>query len=366
MKNNKLPILGFLLLSLALVSSISLTAAWFIGASYLQIAQIDIKTKSPELTISTDNIEFKESLSKEDLMRVEDFKPVSSIFYQDWCNSLSTEPVFYNEYKTVDSEFMTSPNNLEAASYGYFSQEIYLKSNRNVYVSMVKDSDLAEGENPLFYPDADANATRAQRLLNTFGYEGMSLQDITAGLNNVVRSLRISILVLNNDSENIDSEFYRLNIIDPFYEEPTYYGGVLDNDLNKTFDNLNGQEVIYGWVHNQENILFDDPSTTTTGYEGQLTCFNSGHAAGVRPYSETRSLNNGFSIEREPALHFDDPSFDDPESDSGFIIPLKADISRKIVLSIYLEGWDKDSTNITMFGKFFVNLQFKILRSWVY
>jgi len=366
MKANRLPIFGLLTLSLALVSSISLTAAWFIGASYLQIAQIDIKMKSPTLSISTDNIEFKDSLSKDELQQVDDFKPVSSIYYQNWVDAYATEPVFYSEYKTITSEFMTSPSDLEVATYGFFSQELYLKSSQNVYVSMVKDIEMQEGENPLFYPDEEANATKAQRLHSTFGYEDMSVEEITEGLNDVVKSLRISVLVLNNDGEDIDAASYGLNIIDPYYESPTYYGGILDNDLSGTFDNFNNQEVIYGWANNPENIIFDDPLSEDVNYEGQLTCFNSGHEGGVRTFNANQSRINNFTIESEPALSFDNPSFDDPLSSSGFIIPLKADISRKIVLSIYLEGWDQDNTNITMFGKFFVNLQFKILRSWVY
>lgn len=366
MKVNRWPIYGLLILSLALVSSISLTAAWFIGASYLQIAQIDIKTKSPTLTISTDNVEFKNSLSKDELHQVDDFKPISSIYYQNWVDSYATEPVFYSEYKTITSEFMTNPSDLEVATYGFFSQELYLKSSRNVYVSMVKDIEMQEGEFPLFYPDEEANAIKAQRLHNTFGYEDMSIEEITQGLNDVVKSLRVSVLILNNDEEDIDADSYGLHIIDPYYENPTYYGGILDNDLSGTFDNFNGQEIMYGWAKNTENIIFDDPISNTTDYEGQLTCFNSGHEGGVRTYNSTQSSTNGFAIESEPALYFDNPSFDDPLSSSGFVIPLKADISRKIVLSIYLEGWDQDNTNITMFGKFFVNLQFKILRSWVY
>ena len=365
MKLSKLPILGLLVITLLCVSSISLTVAWFVGASYLQIAQIDIKTKSPTLQLSTDNIDFRDSLSKQDLHQVDDFKPVSSIFFQNWTSSLDEQPIFYGEYKSITKEYMTEMADLEEATFGFFSQEIFLKSSQNVYVSMVQDTEREEDELPLFYPDETANATKARRLFNTYGYEGLTSEQITQGLNDVVKSLRVSVLVLNNDGEEIDSTSYRNYIIDPYYDKTTYYGGILDNDLSGTYDNVNGQEVMFGWVNDTNNIIFDNPILESTEPVGLLTCFNSGHDSGVRIFNDAQSRDNNFVIQSEPALAFDSPSFSDIESPSSFIIPLKANTSRRIVLSIYLEGWDSDNTNMTMFGKFFVNLQFKILRTWV-
>ena len=358
-------ILGLLMVSFALISSISLTVAWFIGASYLQIAQIDIKTKSPTLQLSTDNIEFKNSLAKSDLQRVDDFKPVSSIYYYNWTTTQAETPVFYGEYKTISKEFMTSPSDVDVADYGYFSQTLYLKSDQSVYVTLVQDDELEEGENPLFYPDEEANLAKAQRLYNTFGYEELTVEQITQGLNDVVKSLRVSLLLLNDDEENIDPETYDYHIIDPYYDKPTYYGGILDNDLSGTYDNYNGQEVIFGWVNDSDCVRFDEPLTQESSVVGYLTCFNSGHARGVKRYDAESSFENNFVIEKEPALKFNSSEFYDVETETGLLIPLKANVSRRIVLSIYLEGWDEDNNNLTMFGKFLVNLQFKILRSWV-
>ncbi len=365
MKLNRWPIIGLLVITLLCVSSVSLTVAWFVGASYLQIAQIDIKTKEPTLQLSTDNVDFRDSLSKQDLQKVDDFKPVSSIFFENWTSLREEKPVFYSEYKIPTKEYMTETTDLEEATFGFFSQEIFLKSTQNVYVSMVQDAEMEEDELPLFYPDEIANDAMARRLHGREDYEGLSIEQITQGLNDVVKSLRVSVLVLNNDGEGIDPSSYRNYIIDPYYDKTTYYGGILDNDLSGTYDNYNGQEVMYGWVNNPANIVFNNPIASSSECVGLLTCFNSGHEGGVRTFNAAQSTANDFIVTSEPALALNSPSFSDIESPSGFVIPLKANTSRRIVLSIYLEGWDADNTNMTMFGKFFVNLQFKILRTWV-
>ena len=46
-------------------------------------------------------------------------------------------------------------------------------------------------------------------------------------------------------------------------------------------------------------------------------------------------------------------------------IPLKRGEPKKIVLSIYLEGWDRDNVNNTMGANFISNVTFKILREIV-
>ena len=43
-----------------------------------------------------------------------------------------------------------------------------------------------------------------------------------------------------------------------------------------------------------------------------------------------------------------------------FTFTLQADLSKKIVLSLYIEGWDQDSVNYTMFSRFVTGISFKL------
>ena len=43
-----------------------------------------------------------------------------------------------------------------------------------------------------------------------------------------------------------------------------------------------------------------------------------------------------------------------------FEMTLQPDVSKKIVLSLYIEGWDTDSVNYTMFSRFLTGVSFKL------
>ena len=45
------------------------------------------------------------------------------------------------------------------------------------------------------------------------------------------------------------------------------------------------------------------------------------------------------------------------------LIPLRPNTSKRIVLSFYQEGWDKDNTDFVRFSHFFVNVLFKIAKT---
>ncbi|MFA7032378.1 MAG: hypothetical protein WC201_02300 [Bacilli bacterium] len=362
MPGRKLPILGLIVMSGLLVSSITMTVAWFVGASYMQISGFDISLEDPSLTLSTDNIHFEDSLSKGSLTEVDNFKPVSSTFASSWMNTQSTSPIFYGEYNSIDNQFMNDPSDASEATFGFYSQELYLKSSQNVYVTLVKDSQLNEGEQPLFVADSAANIVQANRLSSQAEYASYSLEEITQRLDRVIYSLRLSILVLNDDEEETFPD-YAYYIIDPFKEEATMLGGVLDNDLDGYYDSYDGQEVVYGEVTNTDRAIYDAALVNDSTLDGELTCFNSAHAAGIQPFNYASSIANGLVIKEENSIALEDiDSFIEGE---GMNIPLKANVSKRIVISIYLEGWDHDNVNCTMFGSFLVNLKFKVSRTWI-
>ena len=50
------------------------------------------------------------------------------------------------------------------------------------------------------------------------------------------------------------------------------------------------------------------------------------------------------------------------EADGTWQIPLKAYEPKKLIFSLYVEGWDLDNTNITLNGQFDAHIAFKIYR----
>ena len=51
------------------------------------------------------------------------------------------------------------------------------------------------------------------------------------------------------------------------------------------------------------------------------------------------------------------------EAENSVYIPLYENEPRKLYISFYLEGWDLDNTNITMFAYFTINISFMIANS---
>ena len=81
---------------------------------------------------------------------------------------------------------------------------------------------------------------------------------------------------------------------------------------------------------------------------------------GSRPnaytYNEEQSKANGFEIAKEDSLWLGALKGDN----TNLLIPLTSGVPTKIVLSIYLEGWDLDCVNATMGASFISKLSFKL------
>lgn len=363
MRERKVAAFGILLFSAMLVASITMTVAWYQGASYMEIDGFDISVKSPDLQLSTDNEYFQDSLSKDSLQKVDNFKPISSYAQDEWMASHSTEPIFYQEYDSIDSEIM-SADKATITSSGFFSQDIYIKCSQSYYISFVGDDELKKDEQPLFVANEKANLERAKRLVKLPEYQGYTVEEITERLNGVIHSMRISVLVLEQTGDNADqssNEDYAYYIVDPYKNSDTYIGGILDADLSGSYDSFSGKEVVYGDVTSGDKAKYDASQANDSTLEGELTCFNSTHQKGVQRFNQSESENAGLTIAKEKSIALEDiDSFE--EGNLGMNFPLYKDVSRRLRLSIYLEGWDLDNTNCTMFGSFYVNLKFKMSR----
>ena len=151
------------LIVVLLVSTISVTFAWFLGATELFVDNIKLTVDaSADIYISLDdNFEnAKHSLSVEDFGEIGDFIPVSSMGseHSDWINNPEiTEPTFKSSYLY---SYMKNPPVI-IAKRGYFSKRIYLFSDKRMYATF-------DSVNTYIRPDIEQNTkvarTRAQEI----------------------------------------------------------------------------------------------------------------------------------------------------------------------------------------------------------
>ena len=329
------------------------TIAWYASSDRLLINTIDLDLRSDdvELAISTrpEKESFKNELKQDELNRVEEFIPTSSMHQAKWMDQKSDTPRFYEVSSEISEEGVES-------TVGYFQQRLYLLSNINYYATI-------SGLESVFEPDEEANSLRAQALSKEI--TDLTKEEIQEKLNSLVNCLRVSILVNNPD-------YYRYYIIDPTKksdDEPTYYAGRLDTTGVGYYDTHedNGalKETIYGEVVNRDQIKYSAPvnSSFTPEYDPfKKHFFGNGFNAKSRgdayTYNQEQSKEAGVIFKQEDSITIEELE----SKENRLLIPCRNGVVTEIVISIYLEGWDLDCYNSTMGASFNSTLSFKLLR----
>ena len=295
------------------------------------------------------------------------FDAVSAMFQSDWLNDENIDPV--PSFFTYPSIFCPStgiPYGPKESVNGFYSRALYLRAQDNAYVSL-------DPTQCFFNPDEALNAQTAQELYEQneliirqeeeqFGASSKihyTVEQYIERLNALTKSMRVSIY----DVEN--REYY---IFDPHKDGDTVYGGILDNNRDGYFDTYTTTggdiyETLYGELNDRANIVYgqrlehDDPEIL----DGELSCFHAKHLKGCFPYDEEASKQAGLTFKTEQSLQFSDASSEIPD-ENPFVLELDRSVPKKIVLSIYMEGWDLDCINSTMGASFLAQLQFRIIR----
>ncbi len=349
--------------------SISLTLAWYGASDRLNVENLEVRvTTKGNLKISTspEFDTFVENLSNEDLNNLSEdflFAPVSTMHKDLWMDQKADTPEFYD---SAAKQILSSGEPyLEKAEYGFFQRDIYLYTTMTHQYAVLDLADETDGG--CFFKTGD-NFARAQDLYNKYhDVWGLSLSEIQDKLDSLINCLRVSILV---NQEN-DYHYY---IIDPTKNEGdiTYLGGRLDNDKNNYFDSYQDlnhlhKEVIYGEVNDRSLIEYDDPvdpdfkdnkdpAVVDEASHFLSNSFVADSKPSVYTYNKEKSEANGFEIAKEESLSLEKLKTDD----TSLLIPLTSGVPTKIVLSIYLEGWDLDCINATMGASFNTKLSFKL------
>lgn len=348
MRKSKLIIWAFMVLVTTIVTSTSISLAWYASSTNLNINSIEVvisHERDLKISLSPDS-GYKTSLKEgeDELQKVQLYKPVSSMFSKLWLNDKKSMPEFRDAAIRNEGHQETV-----LASGGYYSQELYLLADDDLYITL-------DPENTLITPNDTLNSKYASDPDIIKKYPDMSFEERKQILDNIIYSLRISILIP-------EEEKYSYTIIDPFKKGDTYFGGLLDSLVDKYYDSMNvgldRYEILYG-EHNNI-IVYDEPSEEDILCEGTLNAFNAHHESGVYLFNEEKSKENGLMIAKEQSLTFDDLKGQNPE----FMFLVRRNRPQKIVLSMYLEGWDLDSVNTTMGANFISDIAFKIVKEAV-
>ena len=360
MKTNKI-ILGLLVGIIALsTATVGMSIAWFATNRIVYLTAIDIEIDSDRelLICTTKDGEYKDEYSYSELNTGTSFAPITSAHSSTWMDSKSDKPLFYDEskYSTTNEEVMT----LRPVEDDYYSQEFYLKTDDDLMVTI-------NPEKTFFTANTLYNKQYAQVLHDEFQtgmnqeYKDLTVEQIEERLNRLVGAMRFSILVA-------DEDVYDYAIIDPNKEGETLLGGVLDNDSDRYFDTFKRDNLPYERVYGEvigdrNNIVYDDPLEADSEYviaNEEPSAFNAKHKAGVKTFNYEKTLQNGVEIKTEKSYTLED--FAPTNKTKPFRFPVYKDQPRRVVISIYIEGWDLDSVNYTMGATFNASLGFKVER----
>ena len=373
--NKKRIVLTALVGTIALAAiSVSITLAWYGSSNRLSVNYLDVEMTGDnhlKMSLTGEEGSFVSDLTETQLKDANNdfqFEPVSSMFKDSWMNEQKDMPDFYDCSSPLTPS--SGVPDYKPAKKGFFSKKIYLLSDMNFFATL-------DGEQCFFRNNEDSNFLRAQTLYNTYKNEpgfNFTVDQLKKNLNDLEKCLRVSILVTNPN-------YYRYYIIDPNKDdgEVTTYGGRLDNDGDGYYDTYDHVEIvgsqmvhqeketIYGEVLDRSKIEYKNPlhdssvpDTTTPETSFFGNSFKGISKETVYTYDEQASIANGIEFAKEESVTFED--IKESGLNTNVLIPCYANVATEIVVSIYLEGWDKQCVNATMGASFEGNLSFKLLK----
>ena len=355
MEKKRVIALGIATLSLITAAAVTSTVAWYRGSSYLAVTDINVRLKNPELSISTDGQNYvgryENPKSLEEQIR---FTAVSSMFSDEWIAAKAEKPILKKGFHIGNKYVFNQSSDVQNADEGYFTQEFYIKSTIDAYVTL-------DTQTTVFKPDTENNTKELEneKFMRKMHekYPSFSEEElkpwVKQHLDDVVKSLRLSILVLGED--------YSYYIVDPYKDKETNMGGILDTVGMGYFDTYNHKEILYGEVYSnddnktvEECVSYDSPleNERSVAIE-ERSCFNANNAKADEKYNPELSYANGLRIKQENSVSL-------AEAEEKVLIPVTTSKPTKIVVSFYQEGWDLDNTDFIRYSHFIVDVLFKI------
>lgn len=353
MSNRKLFVVGLLAFALTLAASVTSTYAWFAvteagSVSFAKLSigedhslQIGLKESDGNITYY-DTIDDK--ILKNHFSNYVPGSPLSdtSSMYQDlWLNEdtdyETALPILRNAYSTNGDHHKS-----EVATSGFYQFEFYFKADSDMYLF-------------LDYTDTYCNPLHEvnQKLADSSN-GSISVTD----LDNVVNATRVSFFSKDG-----------FTIFEPnqLSSSKTVFGGILDATIKDgyyDYDTSSKKEIVYGEYDDDAELVYDSAYDTDSTLVGRATCFNAIHKAGVERFNYEESVAKGLSFKEEKTYTLNQLAIKQSQGqyDKESMRPLaklKENTPTRVVVTIYLEGWDLDVTEAIGNGSFTLALGFR-------
>lgn len=304
------------------------------------------KASDSSTTPTIDNTTLKKYCSNFDPNGLLD---LSSMYESSWLNSST---VFENTKPQLQIGYATgsNPNKTTAALAGYMQFEFYFKSDRNMYLFLDESTALT------------ANEAANQKVADLYGYK-------VENLNKVKDCLRVSfytestflIYEPNVDVSSNTAFAGRLNTKAPtssYYDVDSKNNEILFGEYNYPGSELS---TTYG----DATLVYDEASRAAVPSAENLTGFVSGTAPsanGGLDIAKSESEGN-LHIAHEKTYTLSELAKADEKAHPLVYIPAYSETDpttvKRVVVTVYVEGWDLDVVNSVESGVFDLNLAFK-------
>lgn len=357
--NRKLFLVGVLAFSLTLAASVTSTYAWFALSQAGKVSFMDFTIKenhSLEIGLKDRDGEIHYYDTLNDQILEEYFpaykagSPLSDLssMYQDlWLNdntNYETDfPILRQAYMKGGDYHASYP-----AQQGFYQFEFFFKGDSDMYLFLDRDETYIKAlhEKNREYAHAYNENVEDNKKINV------------KDLDNVVNATRVSFF--SKDGFSI----YEPNALSSSH---TVFGGILDatsKDGYYDFDEKTGKEIVYGEYDANTNLVYDSPLEEDSSLVGRGTCFNAIHKAGIERFNFEKSKQNGLSFKEEKTYTLEEMSIskENGQYDEKTMRPialLKREQPTRVVVTIYLEGWDYDVTEAIGNGSFTLGLSFR-------
>lgn len=332
---------------MSVASIVTSTYAWYVLSSTLIASNISINYQNKVFQMGlfvngepqyfTDSAGEAKDLDTSLLEEYAGYDPnekldaVSGMYQDLWLNDKTvfdtTFPVLRSSYDGVKTDYLES----SPATSGFLQFNCCFTSDQDTYVFLDSSTSLTAAH--------DTNVKIAAQ-------SGFSAAD----LDKVADAMRVSFY---SDSGYL---IYEPNVTAPSL---TAFAGKLNvrgSDEYYDFDNA-GKEILYGdYNKNGANLIYDTQSRVTS-LSGTATAFNALTSPDAQSLDLARSISEGNLIIQHEVTHTLSELSNQDETKYP-IVYIPADQNERVVISIYLEGWDRDMVDSISYAHFNLSLSF--------
>jgi hypothetical protein len=336
--NLKIALVGGILLAFTLSVSVVSTLAWFDISNNLILNDMDIqfaKNEKFELGLKKDNeITYYTDVTSDILSEYNDFyrddqtlATVTSAYESTWLNSSTNKA-------TALPQFRAGPYDDSIAEGGYFQFEFYVRTNRDAYVYLSPDTTLTSDHSK------NQNIARKYRLN-------------ADQLDHISKCARVSFY-----SEEYGYTIYEPNVAQ---SSQTPLAGRLDlKPADGYFDNDGTKELMFGEYNKGSASLIYDDEARINDIAGEASCFNAKTADGVAALDVPKSIKEGnLKIATEKTYSLSELTPDEEgQSLKHPLLYAPLNEPTRLVVTVYVEGWDYDTISSVASGYFNLDLKF--------